>query len=196
MASVVGRNATGGFIGRANNNDMSIIKFCSFTGDITGNNQVGGFIGLFKSQGSITSCYSTGSISGNTYVGGFIGDGSNIFSSYSTSAVTGINTTGGFVGLVGMEKLINNYSTGAVSSNSNGGGFSGNFNVSNDPENCFWDTDSSNQASSPIGTGKTNIEMNQENSFTNFDFVNTWGIDEGVMDTNSFMGSCKNTNYI
>ena len=82
-------------------------------GNINGNKNVGGLVGL--NQGTITDCYSTASVSGFEKAGGLVGW--NIFggiaNSYSNGSVSGQNKIGGLVG--GNSTTITNcYSTGQV----------------------------------------------------------------------------------
>ena len=42
----------------------------------------------------------------------------------------------------------------------------------------FWNTQTSSQTTSEGGTGKTTVEMKQINTFANWDFVETWGIED------------------
>lgn len=44
----------------------------------------------------------------------------------------------------------------------------------------FWDMETSGQSISAIGTGKTTAEMQSESTFTNWDFISTWLIKEGI----------------
>ncbi|MDD4308273.1 MAG: hypothetical protein PHU53_05640, partial [Thermoplasmata archaeon] len=95
---------------------------CYSTGAVTGD-RVGGFVST--NAGTIANCYSTCSASGTFEVGGFVGmnDGSfigTINNCYSTGLVTGIGT-GGFAGVIAGGSITN----------------------------CFWDTQTSGQATSP-----------------------------------------------
>jgi len=114
--------------------------------DITGEDNVAALVG--ETYGTITNCYATGSVTGDQYVGGLVGlrGGSNSISgSYFNGDVSGSDTVGGLVGrctstvdqcfsmgyaasmfrtggLVGSNEasgtITNSYSTAAV----NGGG--------------------------------------------------------------------------
>jgi hypothetical protein len=87
--------------------------------------------------------------------------------------------------------IIKSYSTGQVTTFGtvlNVGGFvgSGGTGGSNgDTENCFWDTETSGQGtSSPTSgcTGKTSSEMKIQNTYTDWEFINTWSIYSGYND--------------
>jgi hypothetical protein len=43
---------------------------------------------------------------------------------------------------------------------------------------CYWDTETSGQATSAGGTGKTTANMKKEATFVDWDFVDTWDIVE------------------
>ncbi|MDO9578363.1 MAG: T9SS type A sorting domain-containing protein [Candidatus Cloacimonadales bacterium] len=171
--------------------------------NITGNNHSGGLVG--KNQGTISNSYITGSVSGGSSgVGGIVGYHlySNISNSYNTGSVSGGNAVGGLVGNQNYGVISNSYSTGSV--NVNGGSFIGGFvgmstngTVSNcyssgsvsgglgfsgyntsTISNSFWDTETSGQATSSGGTGKTTAEMKTQSTFTDagWDFTVGTGI--------------------
>ncbi len=149
--NITGGFQTGGLLGRVS----GTVSNCYVTGTVTGgtNNTVGGLIGL--GAGSTINSYSTATVSGNTYVGGLIGANYGAASSVSYC-----------------------YSTGAVSGSSDVGGLSG-YNAGS-ITNSYWDTQTSGQATSYGGTGKTTAEMKQQATYAGWDFVNTWAITEGV----------------
>ncbi|ACF14322.1 filamentous haemagglutinin family outer membrane protein [Chloroherpeton thalassium ATCC 35110] len=159
---ITGRTQTGGLIGQANGS--SILNSYT-TGDISGLTNTGGLIGLlgnssvnssvsnsysevnvtitapalcsagfvgWNESSTISNCYATGSVTGSQYVGGFVGYNSgDVSDSYSIGAITGSSDIGGFIG----------HNDGGVVSNS------------------FWDTETSGQANSAEGTGKTTAEL-------------------------------------
>jgi filamentous hemagglutinin family protein len=133
---------------------------------VTGRNSVGGLVGDLG-FGNIINTYSTGSISGNSKVGGLIGNSyySQIKNSYSTSLVTGTNDAGGLIGY-------KNETPYEVVSNS------------------YWDTQKSGQLTSAGGTGKSSAELQQQTTFTDWDFNNVWTIADGS--TTPFFGAQTN----
>ena len=150
----------GGFVGSGNN---VVMNNCFSTGQVNGS-QAGGLFGFISgSNSSITNCYSRCAISGGSGVregglGGYFAAG-EIQNSYSTGLVTGGSPIGGLFGI--------NYAT---------------------VTDCFWDTETSEQSSSPNGgTGKTTADMKDYTTFTNagWDFevetangtTNYWDID-------------------
>jgi hypothetical protein len=94
---------------------------------------------------------------GNQYVGGLVGGNvGTVSSSYSTGSITGTYDGGG---LVGWNKgtVSNSYSTGTVTCGWAAGGLLG---TSGDTvTNCFWDIQTSGQATSAGGIVKTTAEM-------------------------------------
>jgi len=100
----------GGLVG---DNYYGSITTCYCTGTVTGNNDVGGLVGM--NYGSITTSYSTCTVIGRFNVGGLVGDnGGSITSSYSTGMVTGSECIGGLVGENYEGSITTSYSTGTV----------------------------------------------------------------------------------
>ncbi|MBI9031748.1 hypothetical protein JEZ13_07095, partial [bacterium] len=134
--------------------------------DFIGDQNVGGLIGA-SSYSTISRCFSTGDVYGTYTVGGLIGSCvwySSLENSYSQVNVTSTNYRAG--GLVGntSSPISNCYSTGVVTGNT---GFGGLIGVSSSTiTNCFWDTESSNQATSQGGTGLTTTQMQTLTTFT------------------------------
>jgi len=159
-----GSNAIGGLVGRSNNN----VSSCYSTSNVICSQGwwVGGLVGW--NVNLISNCYSTGSVSGEGCVGGLVGwnasSNSNVSHCYSTGDVIGNSTVGGIVG-------------------TNDGGVIGVDGVFTD---SFWDIESSGLTDGdggidpdPLGiTGKTTKEMKQKSTFTNWDFTETWGIED------------------
>jgi hypothetical protein len=139
---------------------------------------VGGLAGASSYQSTITHCYTTGELTGRRGVGGLVGSNDGeVIGCYSRGAVSG--TTEGIGGLAGYNfyggHLIHCYSTAAVTSTGKDvGGLVGR---SWDPVGgvirCFWDTQTSGQATSAGGTGKTTAEMQRADTFleAGWDFV-------------------------
>jgi hypothetical protein len=175
--TVTGSTHTGGLVGES---DGAVSGSCSL-GSVSGTWLVGGLVGA--NEGSVTSSYSSGSVSGNDSTGGLVGrsDGT-VSNSYSTGGVSGDDFTGGLVGLNGIGNVVSNsYSTGSVSGGNYTGGLVG---LSyGTVTNSFWDTETSGQATSDGGTGKTTIEMKNIPTFSNagWDIVSV--ADSGMRDT-------------
>ena len=172
--SVSGTNFVGGLVGE---NYYATITSCYATGSVYGTYDVGGLVGE-NYYATITSCYATGSVTGTgDFVGGLVGDNysGTITDCYATGSVTGNWDVGGLVG-INQGSLTSCYATGSVTGTSFVGGLVGD--NSGTLTGCFWDMQTSGQPTSAGGTGKTTAEMKQINTFANWDFVETWGIED------------------
>ena len=131
--------------------------------DVTGEVYVGGLVG-HNHDGSLSNCHSTGNVAGDMQVGGLVGiNEGTVSNSYSTATVTGGEAVGGLVGLNGGT-VSNSYSTGSVTGNSSVGGLVG-WNDEGTVDNSFWDTETSGQATSDGGTGKNTTAMQDITTF-------------------------------
>jgi hypothetical protein len=164
---------------------------------------VGPLVGLLGYYGTITNCYVRGgSVAGNYYVGGVAGHNIGTISNcYSESDVSGVELVGGLVGRNSYYpgpgapcfsgKISNCYSTGSVTGDDFVGGLAG-WDDCGEIIASFWDVNTSGQASSAGGTGKTKAEMKTESTFTfaGWDFVG-----ETVNGTEDIWDICEGTNY-
>ncbi len=193
----------GGFAGRLGN---VTTQRCYATGAVTCSriNQTayaGGFVGATALGGGvITKCYATGNVSttvtGATrlaYAGGFAGnivtaDTNNCYARGNAAAVNLDNANferaAGFVARVSLGSYIVDdcYSTGLVT-----GGDAGGFCAQNSAtiSDCFWDTETSGQATSDGGTGKTTAQMKTQSTFIDagWDFdTPIWTMEAGIND--------------
>jgi hypothetical protein len=175
----------GGLVGE----NLGLIDRSWSTCDVTGNHRVGGLVGEIYS-GSVTECYATGDVSDSGVVGccsseatgGLVGTnfGGLISNCYATGNVYGSKRSGGLVGW-NTDDISNCYSVGTVSGITENGGLVG-ANIGGSISNSFWDTQTSEQATSAGGTGKTTDEMQMESTFTDYGWdFNTpiWSIDDG-----------------
>jgi len=167
--SVTGNTFVGGLVGR---NNGTVTSNSYSTGSITGEVNVGGMVG--ENTGTVSNSYSTGSVTGNTHVGGLVGlNNGAVSNSYSTGSLIGDVNVGGLVGFCGgMETVSNSYSTGSVTGNTHVGGLVGYNQFECTISNSFWDTQTSGQATSDGGTGKTTAEMQDITTFSGA----TWDI--------------------
>lgn len=145
----------------------------------------GGLVGVLTS-GKMNNCSATGSIIGNTVVGGLLGYANHntvITNCYAQVSVQGSEHVGGLAGQNGFNNAYyyHCYSSGAVYGGTtyNQGGFIGN-SGGGTAKYCFWDTQSSGQASSPLGTPKTTTQMKQQSTYETWNFSTQWSIAEGV----------------
>ena len=132
-ADVTGEVYVGGLVGH--NHDGSLSN-CHATGNVTGNDNVGGLVGI--NEGTVSNSYSTATVTSGEDVGGLVGwNGGTVSNSYSTGNVAGISSVGGLVG----------YNDGTVN-------------------NSLWDTETSGQSTSAGGTGRTTAEMQDISTFS------------------------------
>jgi hypothetical protein len=158
--------------------DVHITASDDYTGALVGTN-----------GGTLTGCYSTGVVRGREDVGGLVGDNwGPAAQCYSACVVSGGNGVGGLMGENSNGTVNNCYSTGAVYGTGWAGGLT--------PYNqgtvtlCFWDIQTSGQAKSAAGAGKTTAEMQTARTFleAGWDFVgettngseDIWKIAEGL----------------
>ncbi len=167
--------------------NMGPISKCGSSSSVLGNNEVGGLVGYNNS--TIRNCHSTGSISGTTYVGGLAGRNRyRISDCYSQSSVLGNSRVGGLVGLNDNE-ISNCYSAGSVSGHDGVGGLAG-VNEGGTLSNSLWDIQTSGMAISDGGEGKTTAEMQQQSTFTGWDFVT-----ESINGTDDIWAICEAVDY-
>jgi len=186
-SDVTGHLSVGGLAGY--NLDGSI-SMCDSTAVVTSSlESAGGLVGM--NLGDILYCYSHGHVSGDYNVGGLVGTNcvgidlhsyiGDVSDSDSTASVDGNSDVGGLVG-DNWAIVSRCYSSGEITGIEKTGGLIGNRHIT-DPcmaiaEDCYWDMDTSGQATSEGGIGKTTIEMKQRATFTDWDFVGVWGIGE------------------
>lgn len=148
---------SGGLVGYLNGGTMN---YCSSSGNVNGSSWLGGLAGSTLNGAVVSNCYSRASVSGNGRVGGLIGNSTNdtVSNSYSAGLVIGFSFTGGLIG----EK-----SSGITS-------------------NCFWDVQTSLQATSSGdgATGLTTAAMTTQSTFTDagWNFLNVWATEAETND--------------
>jgi hypothetical protein len=143
MCAASGDKNVGGLVG---NNYSTDITACYSTGKVTGNQCVGGLVGIHSEAYTIDACFSTGEVSGKQVVGGLVGENWGfITKSYSIGAVSGDLEVGGLIGTSNWGIIYM----------------------------CFWDMQTSGQAMSSEGYGKTTIEMQTASTFLDagWDFI-------------------------
>lgn len=120
-------------------------------------------------------------ITGRAAVGGMVGvfyDGRIIESFVQGGSVTGLEgATGGLIGNATFTEITNTYSSAAVDSVADAGGLIGT-SSSISLTASFWDTETSGQASSSGGTGKTTSQMKTQSTFSDagWYFDGVWAI--------------------
>lgn len=146
---------------------------CEITGSVTGYQDfVGGFAG-YLTLGSNYSNFTSAIVRGRDYVGGFVGgmNKAKIADCYSNGSTIGNwqgglanPSVGGFGGTIfSLANIQNCYAAGRTSANGAGapqiGGFLGYNYWSGGVVNCFWDVDTTGQATSDAGSGLTTGSM-------------------------------------
>lgn len=182
----------GGLVGEVSASSPGLYMSNSYaSGDITGNDKVGGLVGS-ADNGQINNSYSAGNITGNNYVGGLVGYVYNttINNSYFSGDITGNNRVGGLVGIYqGYRTISNSYASGAITGVSNVGGVVGILGSNASISNSYWDRDSTGQTLG-VGDGDTigatgiysstnTINAFDKATYAGFDFTNDWIIYEG-----------------
>ena len=166
--TVSGYWAVGGLVGDSSD---SAISASYAAGAVSANIYGGGLVGRSYSS-AISASYATGAVSANTRVGGLVGDSSDsaISASYATGAVSGDDGVGGLVGWDSGTTINASYAVGRVSisgdtDTSNIGGLVGSggrgFIIAS-----YWDTESTGQAGSHGGVGKTTAELQSPVGYT------------------------------
>ena len=159
-------NVTGGEwgIGGLVGSNWGTVINCYCANNVTGHVAVGGLVGQ-NHRGSVSNSYSTDNVTGQEGVGGVVGV--NYFgivsNSYSSGSVTGGYIVGGLVG-ANAGNVTDCYSTGSVTGIEDVGGLVGD-NYQGNVNRSFWDVQTSGQASSDGGTGKTTAEMRDVATF-------------------------------
>ncbi len=146
-------------------------------------NSAGGLVGTNES-GQISSSFSAGTVSGVRHSGGLVGlqlNGGQIINSYSVAQVTGWRHTGGLVGFLRRGTVSHSFSAGLVRGVQDSGGLTGGYSGIdlNAVSGCFWNNQTSGQDDSSVGTAGSIAQMTQQETFTGWDFAQTWTIDQG-----------------
>jgi hypothetical protein len=106
--------------------------------NVTGDWNVGGLVG--RNDGTVSDSYSISSVSGNSSVGGLVGShyDATVKKCYSAGSVAGTSSVGGLVG----------------------------HNLEGTVSDSFWDIQTSGQATSAGGVGKTTAQMKSVATFS------------------------------
>jgi hypothetical protein len=141
------------------------------TGDVSSptGDGIGGLIGDITDY-NIQQSLATGNVTGDDWIGGLIGYCSCALSnSYARGNIVGDNYVGGLLGQQVGLTIDNSFSTGQVVGNANVGGLCGKNNGT--VTACFWDTQTSGTVVSNGGTGKTTAQMNLIATFSAWDIA-------------------------
>ncbi len=185
-------NGLGNFIGGMVGRNGGVIINGSATGDVTGDEAVGGLVGNNRNSAEIATSYATGEVfagGGSGMVGGLAGiNGGFIENSYATGNIS--VEIGGFSGgLVGNNnggEILNSYAAGIVDDT----GFAGGLVGATDGEitSTHWNTEV-NPELDAVGFGfdeesgsvsSSSAQMMQQSSFLDWNFDDIWIITEGA----------------
>ncbi|GAG14188.1 unnamed protein product, partial [marine sediment metagenome] len=161
----------------------------------------GGGLVDWNYDGTISQSYVTGDVTVTTsngsrdaWAGGLVSDNEgailNCYARGDVVASGGTATSGGFVYINQAATTITNaYSTGATTGADGDAGFCQT--NSGTITNCFWDTETSADAASDGGTGKTTAQMLTKATFTDagWNFAGIWSILSTVNDGYPFLGN-------
>jgi len=169
--------AAGGLVGW---NDGKITD-CYAASTVEGNGASGELVG-FHGHGTINQSYATGSVSGaGDDTGGLVGNNQGVIrDSYATTSVLGNRHTGGLVGSMGYGIISYCYSAGSVVGTTDVGGLVGEGGSVLNVFNSFWDVQTSGQANSAHGMGKTTAEMQDPNTYIGWGCDSAWTLNAGV----------------
>ena len=173
-AAVTGATYVGGLVG----SNWGIITQSYSTGTVRGVGSVGAFVG--ENLSIVERCWAWGPVAGEAYVGGLVGENyqGQVTDCWSSGAVSANWSVGGLVGQngaltdAGKQAIVTRcYSAGAVHGQGAVGGLVGT-NLAT-VTGSFWDSQTSGQATSAGGTGKTTAEMQTASTFLSagWDFV-------------------------
>jgi len=153
------------------------ITNCYSTAFVSGNDRVGGLVG-YNYSATISNCYSSGDVAGDSSVGGLVGyNGGTIANCYvKDGTVAGSSSVGGLVGS-NWDTITNSYSTGSVTGDQYVGGLAGK--STRVVHGAYWNTETSGQSTSAGGMGKTTAEMQKASTFIGWGCNAVWTIDDG-----------------
>ena len=200
--TVTGDGIVGGLVGT----NLGRITASSSTADVAGILTVGGLSGVNFANpygGKITTSCSSGTVSGQRNIGGLVGaNQGRAEDCFSTAAVSGANSAGGLAGLNAEQvvpdstsptgSIYHCYATGPVVGNVFVGGLVGEQGRQASVELSVWDVETSGQATSAYGTGKTTAEMQTASTFLEAGWDFAGEKENGAEDIWSI---CEGTNY-
>ena len=187
--SVASPDRTGGLVGLAEN-DALIFRSsssASVSGPVDASQRLGGLVG-FSNTSHLIESFATGTVTGQEILGGLVGltrNGASIVDSYATGEVVG-NTrrAGGLLGYMrdNPSSVTRSYASGKVSAATLTGGLIGERANSGSITNNYWDVETTEQTSGVSNTddgttGLTTSQMTGSNAAENmaaFDFTEIW----------------------
>jgi len=200
--TVTGEDIVGGLVGI----NLGRIIESSSNVTVAGIETVGGLSGVNFANpfgGRITTSFSAGTVGGQRNIGGLVGaNQGRVEDCFSTAAVSGANSAGGLAGLNAEQVVPDStsptgsiyrcYATGPVVGNVFVGGLVGEQVRQASTEFSVWDVETSGQATSAQGTGKTTAEMQTASTFLDAGWDFAGEKQNGAEDIWSI---CEGTNY-
>ena len=176
-------NYIGGLIGDNSGTVSNTLKQSYASGDVSGDENVGGLVGRSNYK-KIEESFAIGAVSGNKNVGGLAGHirQAKVKNSYSMGNVSGKINIGGFAGklsgVINTEGLVKkSYSAGEVDGTSEVGGLIG-FLEESSVVYSYYDKDNSGKDDTNKGIPKTTGELQEQETFEEWDFEDIWDIEE------------------
>lgn len=182
IGSTAAVSTTGGLIGRI---ERSNVYYSYAEVNVTGIGILGGLVGEAQDGSLITRSAAGGSVSGVDNLGGLVGDlsDSQINNSYAFASVTGVwGQVGGAIGRTEGESIIDKiYAIGAVSSLDDSfiGGLVGAASAETESSASYWNMQTTGQADSAAGNGRTTAEMKTPTTFSGWNTTHTWNLTQG-----------------
>lgn len=198
---VSGVENVGGLIGRLG---RGVVEKSSFSGVVEGAagtapGRIGGLVGLLD-EGQVRYSRASGEVIGQAnsrYVGGLVGwSFDSVNDSYSLADVTGAENVGGLLGEFWGTTLARTFSVGSVlaPAATRAGGLVGSF-QSGTVTASFWDSLTSNQASSAAGTAADTASMQSLALFTTAGWAIVDGWEEFDPVRSKIWGICPGDSY-
>ncbi len=173
--NVTSDSSVGGLAG----SNFGLVTRCSTTGGVVSAWRSGGGL-VGSNRGTVSESYSTSdAFAGNERAGGLVGSNRGTISdSYARGRVGSTGSAGGLAGRNYDGTVVNSYAMGKVFSNGASGGLVGHHEGT--VTSSFWDVDTSGQATSVGGVGKSTAEMRTKSTFVEagWDFDNVWDISD------------------
>lgn len=181
---VRGKTYVGGLVGDLGTFGAANIVRSYATGNVVGEgDEVGGLVGRMAS-GHITQSFATGDVTGGSYhAGGLVGylRGGSLADVYATGNVTAeYDYVGGLVGEGTNATITNAYAVGVVRGDGEVGGLVGFPYSGLNVISSYYKEDMTGLYDSTIGVSKALAELQQQDTFADWDFVDVWSINEGV----------------
>ncbi len=148
---------------------------------VTGGAMLGGIAGINNNE--ISESWSKGALNGSNQAGGIVGslgNGLTVENSFSEMAVNGTSSVGGMLGSsVGASgaptgMIGHSLTVGPVTGTSDTGALMGKGSAI--APTSYWNSDTSNQATGIVGTGKAMADLKKQETFAGWNFTTIWKI--------------------